>query len=548
MRRGAPVTAEALAAGILGAAAAIMVAGVLLDAAHLSIRPFVRILFAVACGATLAVVTLRATTDQPVDGVDVGLFTLVSVAVSAWLLWMAWPSLLPIADGPDIVHHLSLIHVIQRTRGLPHDPALAPYLGEMMQYTPGSHLLAAAFASVLRVDALRVVHPVMAVSAGIKTGLVFLVARRVLPSHRASVWRALAAAILLLVPVEYFFRSIVGFGFYAQVVSEMFAAGMLLAIVTWNVTRARAWLIVFAVAGIGSLLSWPVWVPVAIATFGVVILSRRGVREGVPDMCVAFVPVILVGVWHVATHRGGASILGSSGVVTVPTVAVFGAGFLVLTLAGVLVAVRDDRARPVLMFLAVAVLQAGALAALNRLTGSSSLYLPYKMLYLIVLPCAVLGGGALARASAIIPARGPAFALLSAVLPIAVALALVWGRLPTSRPRSPISEDAYAAGLWARDHLPAGCIDYFSRHWLTGYWLHLDVLGNPRASARMREETFEFQDVGAKWIEGRGMPYAIVEDVASLPNELRPDLDVLARFGPTAVIRRQGLTPAACRE
>ena len=550
MPRGALVTPEALAAGVLGAAAAIMVTGVLLDAVHCAISPLGSTVLALVCGAALCRITPRAFSDSEDgnEGATIVLFGLVALSVAASLLWLAWPSLLPVVDGPDIVHHLSLIHVLQRTHRLPHDPALAPYLGEMMQYTPGSHLLGATLASLLQVDAIRVVHPVMAAAAGMKAALVFLVARRVVPSDAGSPWPALAAPVLLLMPAEYFYRSITGFGFYAQVVSEMFAAGMLLAIVGWRETHASGWLIVFAVAGIGAFLAWPVWVPVAMTSLAIVIARDRAMGEGARDLLVAFAPVIAIGVLHVATHRGGASILGSGGVVTVPTLAVFGAGFLVLACAGVLAGARDTRARPLVVFLAVAVLQAAALAALNRWTGSSSLYLPYKMVYLIMLPCAVLAAYSLARLCALAQPRSRGLRRVLPYLPIAIAVALAWGRVPASRLRSPINESAYAAGLWARDRLPAGCIDYFSRHWLTGYWLHLDVLGNPRASRRMDAETFEFKDAVAKWIEGRGMPYGIVEDVAMLPNDMRADIDVLAHFGAAAVIRRRGLTPSVCRE
>jgi hypothetical protein len=76
----------------------------------------------------------------------------------------------------------------------------------------------------------------------------------------------------------------------------------------------------------------------------------------------------------------------------------------------------------------------------------------------------------------------------------------------------------------ARDHLRRECVDYFSRHWLTGYWLHLDVLGNPRVSDRMRVETFDFPDVVGKWIEGKGLPYAIVENLAAIPRDARADM------------------------
>ena len=109
---------------------------------------------------------------------------------------------------------------------------------------------------------------------------------------------------------------------------------------------------------------------------------------------------------------------------------------------------------------------------------------------------------------------------------------------------------AYQAGLWVRANVDPRCVDYFTRHWLTGYWLHLAVLGNPRDSDRMRAETFEFRDAVGRWIQGRGLPHAIVEDPSAIPRELRPELTVLATFPPFAVVTHpsaacpdRGLTP-----
>jgi hypothetical protein len=468
--------------------------------------------------------------------------------VWAYLLWLASPSLLPVADGPDIVHHLLLAHLIQHMHLLAHDPALETYLGEMMHYTPGSHILVAAIAMWLRVDVLRVIYPIVAACAAMKAALVFLVALRVLPGSR-SLLQALAAAVLVMVPAAYFFGSLLRFGFYAQVVSEMFAVGMLLATVLWAPRGARAWLILFSICGIGAFLSWPVWVPPAMLALAVTMLLRRpALVDGLRDMLIAFAPIACVGGLHVATHRGGASILGSAGVVTTPSIQVLGVAFAALALAGVVLAIREVRARPVAIFAAAALLQALGLAALNRLAGSGSLYLPYKMVYLLVLPCAVLGTLALSRFAALLPDRNPLYRSAAAIVPLALAVAIAWGRLPRERVPSPINESSYAAGLWTRGHLPAGCVDYFSRHWLTGYWLHLDVLGNARVSPRMREETFEFRDTVGKWIEGRGQPFAIVEDMPSIPREVRPMMETLQSFGSAAVVRNRGLTPIACRE
>jgi hypothetical protein len=98
--------------------------------------------------------------------------------------------------------------------------------------------------------------------------------------------------------------------------------------------------------------------------------------------------------------------------------------------------------------------------------------------------------------------------------------------------------------MWARDHVPPACIDYFTGYWLTAYWLHLDVLGNPRASERARDETFELRDAAAKWIEGRGLPFAIVEDMQAIPREIRPEMVPLHREGTFVLVQNRGA--AAC--
>jgi hypothetical protein len=62
----------------------------------------------------------------------------------------------------------------------------------------------------------------------------------------------------------------------------------------------------------------------------------------------------------------------------------------------------------------------------------------------------------------------------------------------------------------------------------------------------MREEPFEFRDSVGKWIEGRGLPYAFVEDFDVVPRDARVDMAVLRRFGQVAIVRN--LRPAPCLE
>jgi hypothetical protein len=176
--------------------------------------------------------------------------------------------------------------------------------------------------------------------------------------------------------------------------------------------------------------------------------------------------------------------------------------------------------------------------------GAEGFYLPFKMMYLAVFPAAVLGGAVLIVVAEYVSVRWPRARPVAGLVPVVIAVALAVGRVPVARQKSPISLPAYRAGVWARDHVNPACVDYFTTHWLTGYWLHLDVLANPRLSDRMRAETFEFRDTAGKWLEGRGLPYAIVEDLAAIPHELRPDLAVVTSFPSFALVHN--LHAAAC--
>jgi hypothetical protein len=292
-------------------------------------------------------------------------------------------------------------------------------------------------------------------------------------------------------------------------------------------------------------LSWPVWLGPPIATLGFALrVARVSWRARMVAAAVAILPIAIAVAVHSMQHAAEGRILAASGTVTSPSVAAFGAGFLLCAIAGAVLSVRLRAARPVAVFLAVTLLQSLALAALATRAGSGSFYMAFKMVYLAVFPAAVLGALALMWVSARLASRRAALAPASAFAPLVVAVLLLVGRVPVSRQVGPIVPSAHDAAVWVRARTAPACVDYFTAHWLTGYWLHLDVLGNPRVSDRMRAETFEFRDTVGKWIEGRGLPYGIVEDLSALPRELRPDVTPVHRAGRFVVIRNH--RPAPC--
>ena len=496
--------ANTLLAVVLAGFAALAVAGYALDLVNLPINP--PVLAVVALGAALtAYWRLHEPRIESGLAVAADLIAVVLIVggVFAYVLWLAWPSLLPIADGPDLVHHLSLIHFIQRTHHLPRDPALTPYLGEMMTYTPGGHIIAAMAGEWFRIDALRLVHPLLALFVALKTAIVYAIARQVLPADARTPLHAAAAALLLVVPIEYFLGASVKYGFFAQVIAETFAAGTLLALVWWVERPDRARLVLCGLCGAASFLAWPVFLPAVVAALLIALALRRAsFTERAIDVVVACLAI------------------------------------------GAVLGFREPRARVVLLFAACVLGEMAALAALDAYAGSTMFYLPYKMVYLVIPAGAVLGAFALAQVSAVAVRRWRAIAPLALCFPIVVAASLLKGRVPLRPLRSPISEAVYEAGRWTHDNLPAGCVDYFSQHWLTGYWLHVDVLGNARVSPRTRAESFEFRDTVAKWIEHRGLAYAIVEDLSAVPHEVREEMALLRQFGAAAVVRAR--RPVGC--
>ena len=538
--------ANTLLAVVLAGFAALAVAGYALDLVRLPINP--PVLAVVALGAALtAYWRLHEPRIESGLAVAADLIAVVLIVggVFAYVLWLAWPSLLPIADGPDLVHHLSLIHFIQRTHHLPRDPALTPYLGEMMTYTPGGHIIAAMAGEWFRIDALRLVHPLLALFVALKTAIVYAIARQVLPADARTPLHAAAAALLLVVPIEYFLGASVKYGFFAQVIAETFAAGTLLALVWWVERPDRARLVLCGLCGAASFLAWPVFLPAVVAALLIALALRRAsFTERAIDVVVACLPIGAVVAVHTLSHMRGAGLLKTGGFVTVPSLAVFGWGFLALGAIGAVLGFREPRARVVLLFAACVLGEMAALAALDAYSGSTMFYLPYKMVYLVIPAGAVLGAFALAQVSAVAVRRWRAIAPLALCFPIVVAASLLKGRVPLRPLRSPISEAVYEAGRWTHDNLPAACVDYFSQHWLTGYWLHVDVLGNARVSPRTRAESFEFRDTVAKWIEHRGLAYAIVEDLSAVPHEVREEMALLRQFGAAAVVRAR--RPVGC--
>ena len=185
-----------------------------LDRFGVTIAPVPVLLLSLVCGAaTLAWRPAGPAGHQSKAALDLVAFAGIVLAVLAALLWLAWPDLLPIGGGSNLTHHLQLIDFIDRHWRLAHDAADALLVGNIVNYTPGSHLLAAVAGAWVRSDGLHAVYLLVASSVALKAGLVFLIVRRVLnarsrTSESLRTPLAIGGVLLLFAGVLFFHRGV----------------------------------------------------------------------------------------------------------------------------------------------------------------------------------------------------------------------------------------------------------------------------------------------------------------------------------------------------
>jgi hypothetical protein len=543
--------AEWIAVALLAVPMAMVLGAYVLDLAGLRFAPVPMLLLSLAA-AGVVYRGRPARTDD--DRADVALFLLVIVAISGWLLWLAWPTLLPLSTGPDLTHHLILIRYIEEHWRLVHDPSVEHLLGEMAQYTPGSHVIAALAGAWSGADGLRALHPVQAVCVGLESGFLLLIVRRMVPSIAPRLL-ALAAVVLLFASPRYFVGGFTEYGFVAQVVAQLFVVSMWWATVAWDQAPGWAPDLVFASAGAAAFLSWPVYSgPPALAMFLVIaVRPELSVRSRVMHLLTAFGPLTVCALSYLAGRLAWLGLAGTGGAAPWPSIASYSSLLVSLATLGFILALTIRRARPTALFVCAVLVQSGVFYVLARRNGAPQPYMALKMFYLLLWPMAACAALAISEVwtrflAGRLPAASstPLAGAVIAVLMVAVARPLA--RRPDAlHPLPPaVSLPLYEAGKWARANLPAHCIEYLVGDDETAYWLHLAVLGNPRMWERTgNNSTYEASDAVLRWLTPGGLPFAIA-DLKALSRDVREELDIVQEFGTAAIAKRRG--PASCGE
>ncbi len=550
-------TADAVAVTPVCLLAAVVVGAWFGDLVGLPVAPWVALPLAAAVAGPVVLGLGRGAAP---DRAGVAVWGIVTAVTLALLLAWAWPTLLPLGSGPDLVHHLALIRYIETHRSLVHDPAAERWLGEMVSYTPGSHLLAVIGGQLAGLGGVRVVHALVALAVALKAGLVAaLVMRGVLSGVWIRAAAGLTAALFLFVPRDYTLGSFAHDSYIAQVVSETFAVTAWWAIAAWDERPARPTLAVLALALVATFLTWPIWVGPLVLASAVIILARRDtpVRARVTTLALTLAPLGAVTGAYVAGRLAWAGIVKTGGAVQSPSLGGFGVSLVLLGVVGLALGSRGRRLRSTAVLLAAMVLQAIALFVVAKAHGAQTPYMAYKMFYLAAGPLAVCAAVALERTAwflsrqgRVAPLSGRWFeAVIMTLAALIVARAVIRAEKSAPPPRPAVTWPMAQAAGWLRDRGTVDCVDYLTHDWVSAYWLHVVALGHPRVTWRTQDITdrFDRREVIGRWVDPAGdYRFAIVENLDQLPRDARLDTDVLARFGPAAVVTRRRGTTAAC--
>jgi hypothetical protein len=552
--RGPLSAAECVALAAAAAPIAAVLGAYVLDFSGAPFPPWLMLAVAAAAMAGTFLTWIRGARRTPNDSI---ILAAIFAVGCGWLLFIARPMLLPLGTGPDLTHHLLLIDYIETHWRLVHDPGVERFLGEMAQYTPGSHIVSALAGAWSATDGLHALHAMQSASLALKACFLYLICVRMLPEGTPRPL-ALAGVVLTLASPRYLLGSFTEYGFIAQVVAELFVLSMWWMTVVWDASEDPKLCVAFGFAGAAAFLTWPVYVGPPLLAFAIVVLMRGDlpVQLRLKHLLMAYVPFGIFAVSFLVGRLGWLQLAGTGGSAPTPTIAAYGVPLAVLAIGGVALAAVRRQARTTFVFTIAVIIQIVALLVLAARSGAPQPYMALKMFYLLLWPmsaCAALAilelwrlvRSAIDRDSRFIGSKETA-----AAWGVCAALALMVGKPLWQNPKllhpraAAISEPLAEAGAWARQNVQPECVEYLVGDEETAYWLHLAVLGNPRMSSRTGDNaTFEPQQALLRWLSPGGLPYAIA-DLAAVPRDVRDEFDVVRAFGTAAVVRRKG--PSNC--
>ena len=406
------------------------------------------------------------------DPLELAGFLLVVVGTWIYFVLPSLPTLLAPSYSGDPALHVGFINSVYST-------------GRIISDDPGGpSLIAATLAHWLGWSPLRVLHPVAAVWLALTAGGIYGIACAILPDRKEYKAVALFAVLALFVAWSYFAGIALGANyFFSQIAGQLFIVAFVWFLYEYRTAYHPIWeiLLIASLLSVGVLYQLWVALPGAMLMWELVEGWRyggerreRARRTGM----IALAAGLVIGVAFILNGRQFIPTLGRiklGGTVMAPTLdALGGPGSIVLALAGLFIARRQDRLRVVVVYSVFTLLLTLALMGTRVLFGGG-IYWLNKSFFLWIFPLALCSVIALARAIEFLPrwllASAPS---LVAVFGTLAAIIFFVYPPPTY---AVLNESEIKVALWAKEHLNTRHVHYIGTKSLTAQWLGIAIWG-----------------------------------------------------------------------
>ena len=406
------------------------------------------------------------------DPLELAGFLLVAIGTWIYFVLPSLPTLLAPSYSGDPALHVGFINSVYTTgRIIADDPG-------------GPSLIAATLAHWLGWSPLRVLHPVAALWLALTAGGIYGIACAILPDRKEYKAIALFAVFALFVAWSYFAGIALGANyFFSQISGQLFIVAFVWFLYEYRTAYHAIWeiLLIASLLSVGVLYQLWLALPGAMLVWELADGWRCGGerRERARRMAmIALAAGLVIGAAFVLNGRQFIPTLGRiklGGTVMPPTLdALGGPGSIVLALAGLFIARRQDRFRVVVAFAFSTLLLTLALLGTRVLFGGG-IYWLNKSFFLWIFPLALCSAIAIARAIEFLPRHLLASApSLLAVFSALVAIVFLVYPPPAY---AVLNESEIQVALWAKEHLNTRHIHYIGTKSLTAQWLGIAIWG-----------------------------------------------------------------------
>ena len=470
------------------------------------------------------------------------LLALASVGVVVgYAIWIALPSLFPIAYSIDAVMHYTLTDFLLTHQRIPVAADSSSYVAHFALYPFSASLLAALVSALGRVDPIVALHPLTAIFLGVALLFAYGVTSRLLAGSPLRRIVSVTAVTLLFWPAQYLVRNQFGWTdfFFPQVLSHVWLIGSLYWTVRLSRTRDALWAVPLALSLAAGAVGYTVWAfaPLAGTTLAIAALRSSSWRRRLALASGAVGPSLVLLALYLKDrldYFGWTATV--PGAVVRPSLAALGETFVVLAGAGLIVAIAS-RYWPFAIYTLVLLAQMAAAYAAAAAKLTSQYWADkfwYQMVLLMGIGVAVLIG-AHVRYARDFGLRGWWQAPVAVLIVLASLLPFRMELQRTMLKPPPFGPDHYAAARWAAANLPGTRLAFVNTPRVNAYWVHTAIMRQHPST--IRQPTGGRESYGyADWqYDSRTGDYAYMQIIGAHP---LADAEVLYRSGDIVVLRR----------